>query len=177
MSDAANPNQPAKSGKMKKILILVIVLVLVLAAGGGGAWYVMSQMGGAADSGEPAPKKSKSAEPVFLPLETFTVNLADKDQDRYAQIGITLELEDSKYINQFKTMMPVVRDRVLMVLAHKTADQLLERSGKEVLAEEIMREAVLPLGIELDDSGKVVSNGPVRINPVRQVLFSNIIIQ
>lgn len=180
MSDAATQEKPARSGLMKKILIATVVAVLVVAAGGGGAWYAVNQMAGdsqAAEGGEPAPKKRSNADPVFLALDTFTVNLADKDQERYAQIGITLELEDSKYIQQFKTLMPIVRDRLLMVLAHKTADQLLDRSGKEVLAEEIMREAVLPLGIELDDSGRVVSNGPHRANPVRQVLFSNIIIQ
>lgn len=184
MSDASTQEKPARSGLLKKILTATIVVLLIVAAGGGGAWYAMNQVAGnatgaaPAEGGEaPAPKKRSTADPVFLPLETFTVNLADKDQERYAQIGITLELEDSKYIQQFKTLMPVVRDRLLMVLAHKTAEQLLDRSGKEVLAEEIMREAVLPLGVELDDNGRVVSNGSIRINPVRQVLFSNIIIQ
>ena len=37
-----------------------------------------------------------------------------------------------------------------MILAHKQSSELLERSGKEALAAEIMREAVRPMGIEID---------------------------
>ena len=30
--------------------------------------------------------------PAFVPLDPFTVNLADREAERYAQVGITLEL-------------------------------------------------------------------------------------
>ena len=45
--------------------------------------------------------------------------------------------------------MPAIRNTILMVLAHKTSTELLDRDGKEKLAAEIMREAVRPLGIEI----------------------------
>ena len=46
-------------------------------------------------------KKKKEAEakglpPVFVELDPFTVNLADKESERYAQIGLTLEIDDAK---------------------------------------------------------------------------------
>ena len=41
---------------------------------------------------KPAAKHDPKAVPTFVPLDPFTVNLADRDADRYAQIGVTLEL-------------------------------------------------------------------------------------
>ena len=48
-----------------------------------------------------------------------------------------------------KAYMPAIRNGILMVLAHKTSAELLERSGKELLAAEIMRESVRPMGINI----------------------------
>ena len=76
--------------------------------------------------------------PTFVPLDPFTVNLADKDVDRFAQIGVTLQVEDPKFADQIKAYMPAIRSNVLMVLSHKMAGDLLTREGKEKLAKEIM---------------------------------------
>ena len=85
-----------------------------------------------------------------MPLDPFVVNLADREADRFAQIGITLEVDDAKFAEEMKAYMPAIRNGILMVLAHKTSQQLLERSGKEALAREVMREAVRPMGIEVE---------------------------
>jgi flagellar FliL protein len=94
------------------------------------------------------------------------VNLTDREQDRYAQIGVTLEIADPKVGEQMKTYMPAIRNGILMVLAHKNSKELLERKGKEKLAEEIRREAIRPLGYDDEDNG-----------PVRAVHFATFIIQ
>ena len=82
--------------------------------------------------------------------------------------------------------MPAIRSNVLMVLAHKTAAELLTREGKEKLAKDIMRESVRPMGIELDDDDdhaaadapkKKKKNKAAVESPVTQVLFSNFIVQ
>src|SRR5207244_6159531 len=93
----------------------------------------------------------RKSPPAFLPMENFVVNLADRESERFAQIGITLELDDGKYADQLKAYMPAIRNGVLMVLAHKSSRQLLDRAGKEALATEIMREAVRPLGLAFDE--------------------------
>jgi flagellar FliL protein len=87
--------------------------------------------------------------PFYLPLDPFIVNLADREADRYAQIGITFELESSMMGDQIKAYMPAIRNAVLMILANKTSKDLLYREGKEQLALEIQREAVRPMGIEI----------------------------
>ena len=170
MSTAAAPAVPAetadappKSGKKKKlIIILAAVLVLVLAGGGATMYWLKKKAADAAaaveagdDQGDAktahaAAKGGRRTPPSFLPLDPFVVNLADREADRFAQIGITLEVDDAKFAEEMKAYMPAIRNGILMVLAHKTSQQLLERSGKEALAAEIMREAVRPMGIQIE---------------------------
>jgi flagellar FliL protein len=193
-------------GKKKLLIIIVAVLAVVLAGGGGAVVYLKKKAADAAAAAEaegdegdaPAHAASKggkadaAALPTFLPLEPFVVNLADKDADRYAQVGITLEIDDPKVADQLKAYMPAIRNGILMVLAHKTSTELLERAGKVALAADIMRESVRPLGIELDaPEAEPVKAGeddevapkkkprkkPAVHNPVRHVHFSNFIIQ
>lgn len=193
---AAEEAAPKGGGSKKLIIILAAVLVLVL--GGGGAAFMLLKKKPAEDGEEGdqaaqdhAPKakaKPKSDHPpTFVPLDPFTVNLADKDVDRFAQIGITLEVEDPKFAEQIKAYMPAIRSNVLMVLAHKTAVELLTREGKEKLAKDIMRESVRPMGIELEDEEEEPpADAPKKKkkkkkaaveSPITQVLFSNFIVQ
>jgi flagellar protein FliL len=206
MSAAAAPGAEvaAVPAKGKKKLIIIIAAVLLLAGvGGGGAVFMMKKKAAEAaaaaeaegeDDAPAAHKKdagkASGTPPAFLPLEPFVVNLADKESDRYAQIGITLEIDDPKTSDQLKAYMPAIRNGILMVLAHKTSTELLERKGKEALAAEIMRETVRPLGIELEEpeaeaadededkpkKKKRKKKAPVD-NPVKHVHFSNFIIQ
>ena len=174
MSTAAAPAVPAetadvppKSGKKKKlIVILAAVLVLALAGSGGAVYWMKKKAADAAATAEaaddeggakPARAAAKGGHrtpPFFLPLDPFVVNLADREADRFAQIGITLEVDDAKFAEEMKAYMPAIRNGILMVLAHKTSQQLLERSGKEALAAEIMREAVRPMGIQIEAEPK-----------------------
>ena len=196
----AEADAAPKKGKKKLIIILAAVLLVVL-AGGGAAVYMMKKKAAAEaeDSGDEAPVEARAKKdehkspPVFVPLEPFVVNLADRESERFAQIGVTLQVEDSRFADEIKLYMPAVRNGVLMVLAHKTSRELLERSGKEKLAAEIMREAVRPMGIhitveeeeppadaEVADAGekpKAKKKAPPEHNPVVSVNFSSFIIQ
>ena len=193
---AGEPPAPAK-GKKKLIIIIVAAVLLLVVLGGGAAVYVMKKRAAAAaeEAGEDgavaahaADKAAHDGPPIFVPLEPFVVNLADRDSERYAQIGLTLEVEDTKFAEQMKLYMPAIRNSILMILAHKQSSELLERSGKEALAAEIMREAVRPMGIEIDPEpvaeaasgaeGKAAkAHKPTVHNPIRRVHFSSFIIQ
>jgi flagellar protein FliL len=187
---------PKKGNKKLLIIILAVVLVLVL-GGGGAALFLMKRASdkaaaeAAGDEGGGAKtvahaKVDPSKPPAFVPLDPFVVNLADRDSDRYAQIGITLQVDDVKFGEQMKPFMPAIRNNILMVLAHKQAADLQGRENKEKLAEEIAREAVRPMGIEIDppeDESEAEAKPKKRKkrvevhNPVRQVLFSSFIVQ
>jgi flagellar protein FliL len=191
---AAEQAAPKGGGSKKLIIMLAAVLVLVLVGGGAAFMLLKKKPAEEGEDGEdaevsevakPKAKPKSDHPPTFVPLDPFTVNLADKDVDRFAQIGITLQVEDPKFADQIKAFMPAIRSNVLMVLAHKTAVELLTREGKDKLAKDIMREAVRPMGIELDeedatehgDAPKKKKKKAHVENPISQVLFSNFIVQ
>lgn len=153
---------PVKKGKKKLIIIIAAVLLLVL-VGGGGAVFMMKKKAAAeaeaeAEDGEDgAEAEHASAKahdpkhvPVFVPLDPFTVNLADREAERYVQVGVTLEVVDAHAGDTIKNYMPAIRNNILMLLAQKTSAQLLDRKGKERLAAEIRRDAVKPLGVVIE---------------------------
>lgn len=203
MSAAAAPaagDAPAKKGS-KKMIIIALAAVLLLGAGGAAFFMMKKNAAAEAEDGEevagdaghakaaahaPAPKAVKldpGHPPTYVALDPFVVNLADRDSERYAQIGMTLEVDDPKFAEQMKGYMPAIRNGILMILAHKTSIELLSREGKETLAEEVLREAVRPMGIDIDppepeaDAGKKKRKRAPVYNPVTQVHFSSFIIQ
>ena len=189
-----------KKGK-KKLIIIIAAVLAVLLIGGGVAAYVLKQKAAAAEAAaesedgdapaakeEHAKKDEHKAPPVFVALDPFVVNLADREAERFAQIGVTLQVDDAKFADELKLYMPAVRNGILMVLAHKTSAELLERAGKEKLAAEIMRESVRPMGIVIDveepaaeatttDKPKKKKKKPAEHNPIVSVNFSSFIIQ
>jgi flagellar FliL protein len=200
---------PAKKGK-KKLLIIVGAVVLLLALAGGGAMFMLKKKAAAAADAEGGDTTSAKAEhgakpdlkhpPTFLPLDPFVVNLADKEADRYAQIGLTIEVEDAHFAEQMKAFMPAIRNGVLMILSHKTSRELLDRAGKEQLADEILRDASRTMGIEVEEpevedaapaakaddadpdakpkpKKKKAARKAVEPNPIKHVHFSNFIVQ
>lgn len=198
MSAAAASAETTVAKKASKKLWIIVGAVLLLVAGGGGGFLVMKRNAAAAAEAEDAGqgeaadatavrkphKRDPKTPPTYMPMEPFVVNLADRDSDRYAQIGITLEIDDAKFADELKAYMPAIRNAILMILSHKTAADMLGREGKEILAAEIAREVVRPLGIHIevdseDDGAQAKKKrraAPV-YNPVQQVHFSSFIVQ
>ncbi len=198
--------EAAPKGKKKLIIIIVAALLVLVLGGGAAAFFVMkshaqadaAEEGDDTDHAESA-KKAKKPEakkeehhgpPTFVPLEPFVVNLADKDVERYAQVGISLQVDDPKIGEEMKGYMPAIRNAVLMILAHKSADDILTPEGKQKLAEEIRREAARAMGYEVedpdadepeeDDSPKKKKKKKKKVepyNPIVHVHYSNFIIQ
>jgi flagellar protein FliL len=181
---AAAEVAPAPVKGKKKLLVIAALSVLVVALGGGAAFWAMQKkaaVSAEADGGddvdstaEARSNKKRSDKhhlPVFLPMDMFTVNLADREAERYAQVGVTLELADTKTSDLLKAYMPAVRNDVLMLIAHKKAAELQDRAGKLELAREIRRAAMKPL----EDSDDKDGDGDE--TPVRAVHFSSFIIQ
>jgi flagellar protein FliL len=221
MSAAAAPTvdagaaAPAKKGR-KKLFVIAAAVLVVLAIAGGAAVVLLKKKAAAnaeADDAAPAAAAEHHADkpdlkhpPTFLPLDPFVVNLADKDVDRYAQVGITFEVEDPKFAEQMKAFMPAIRNGILMILSHKASTELLGRAGKEQLAGEIQRESARTMGIEVEAPEPAVEKkaegdkateaekaadeaeapkpkkapkkkAPAEPNPIKRVHFSNFIVQ
>ncbi len=209
MSAAAAAEAPTPAKGKKKLIIIIASVALVLAGGGGAAVFMIKQKAAAESADaesegaakERAPAKSAAkhdpkAVPVFVPMDPFTVNLADREAERYAQIGITLEIDDAKTGDQIKNYMPAIRNNILMAIADRTAAELMGREGKSQLAERIKRETARALGFEVGDEeaagdaqadappakagasgGKKKKKQAAPALPIKAVHFSNFIIQ
>lgn len=165
---AADGAAPAGGGKKKLIIIIAAVVVVLLLLGGGAAFYFMQQKAAAQaaalaeeDGGdtadEHAPDAHAKAEkperpehaPTFVPLDPFVVNLADKEVDRFAQVGLSLQVEEAPVADEIKNYMPAIRNAILLILSHKTSADLLSPEGKETLAKEIRWGATRAMGYEV----------------------------
>lgn len=186
---------PAKA-KSKKLIVIGAVLVLLVIVGAGAAWFLASRSQAAEDEegAEPVRKEAVKVVPTFLPMENMVVNLADPGGDRFAQIGITLEVDDAKTAEQVKQYLPSIRSGILMLVSQRTSSELLQREGKEKLANDILREVSRPLGYSVpsererakaaaaaeqdgDAEERPAARKRAERNPVRRVLFSSFIIQ
>ncbi len=183
----------------KKLIIIIAVAALVLVGGGVGGLMLMKKKAAdaeaaeAADGEEGAPAKRAAVKhdpkhvPTFVPLDPFTVNLADREAERYAQLGITLEIEDAKLGDQIKAYMPAIRNHILMAIADRKAEELLAREGKTALAEKIRRETSRVLGYDVPEDEAPAAEDKAGAKkkkkkaaaelPVKAVHFSNFIIQ
>ncbi|MHA6847893.1 flagellar basal body-associated protein FliL [Ralstonia syzygii] len=151
---------PAKGGSTKLLLIILIVLVLA-GMGGAAAWLFLGGGSHAAASAPPKPK-----EPLFVPMETLTVNLQPEEgNDRYLQIAITFKSYDKHAEEAIKSYTPELRSRVLMLLSSKAPAELYSNEGKAKLAKEIVEQC--------EQAYKAVG----KESPVADVLFTNFVIQ
>lgn len=151
--------EAAPAGKSKKKLFIVIgALVVLLGGGGAGAWF-FTQGGHASKEAEAEPPQA----PVFLPLDTFTVNLQGGEQ--YLQTDITLQVVDQIQVDAIKLHMPRVRSRLLTLLSSKHADELITVEDKKKLTQDILAQVKLPF----DPKGK-----PQQVD---DVLFTSFVIQ
>lgn len=179
--EAAAPaaDAPKKGGKKKLIIIGAVTLVLLLGGGGAGAYVYMSKKQAEAEAAaaaeaeeEEAPnkkakkkKKEPKKTPVFVDLETFTVNLKDKDDERFMQVKLVAEVADAPAGELLKTFMPSLRNEILLLLSSKQASELTTREAKEALQVEIVAAA------------NKILEGTTAEDAVQTVNFTHLIIQ
>lgn len=134
--------KPKKSSK--KLIVIILILLLVLGGGGGAAWFFLMKPH-KADEHKPAEVKVEAPKPpVFLTLETFTVNLQPDPETQYLQTDITLKVGSAETGEFLKLHMPEVRNRLLLLLSSKKASDLLSLEGKKTLSNEIVEQLKEP---------------------------------
>jgi flagellar FliL protein len=82
-----------------------------------------------------------------LPLESFTVNLADPEEGRFLRATLALGVDgklptmakgETKPVETSQVSMATIRDSILTVLAQCTSDQLLTPEGKAKLKADLL---------------------------------------
>lgn len=140
MADKKSPKieeiiTPPTNGKKKKIIIAAIILA-ILAMGAGTTFYML----------KPFDKHEKkevhediSKTPIYLNLESFTVNLLS-DNMVFLQIVISLQLKNDKQNELAKAYMPLIRSKLLLLLSGKRPEEVSSVEGKKQLLLEIKQE-------------------------------------
>ncbi len=182
MSDAKEKSADEELSKPKsRRKLWVILALLVLGSAGGAGWFYFLKP--KAEKVEHPPELKPAGSVVYLPLDPVVINLADEGGDRFAQVGITFQIRDAKLVDDVKKVLPSIRNRILISLSERKAQELLTKEGKGRLAADILVEVGRAFGIEpaptpaADDTPAAVSASAQAPNPVVQVLFSSLIIQ
>lgn len=139
--------EPPKKSKKKLLIIILAVVVLI----GGGVGYVMWSKGQ-----EEAKRKQAELEatpeyqlkkqmefrkenkpPRFIKMDEFTVNLPGRGGEHYLQTAIVLRTGDAETEGKIKNFLPVIRDKIILVLSSRTMQELATVDGKNAMAKEI----------------------------------------
>ncbi|HEX5806779.1 MAG TPA: flagellar basal body-associated FliL family protein [Macromonas sp.] len=154
-------------------MLIIIGAVVALALIVGGALFFVLKKNADDSEGEAGAETSASEEhqeakvpPQFLPIDPLVVNLADPEEPRFAQVGITLQVADAHTADQIKVFMPAVRNGILLKLSARTSAEVLTADGKTKLADEVLALVRKETGLNSKKD-----------NPVQAVLFSSIIVQ
>jgi len=153
---------PAPQKSRKLLVIAILAFVVLAAAGGAAAWFMLGQDAGAASAGE---AKRPAKDPVFVELEVFTVNLRDREAERFLQTKIVLEVRDNAGAEALKARVPAVRNEMLLLLSTKSPHDVLTREGKEKLATELIASA-----------NQALAGTPAE-GAVEKLLFAHLIVQ
>ena len=146
-----------KSGSKKMAMIAVSAVLALSAAGGGAAWYMNRAQDGTDTRAEQPP--------VFVTLDTFTVNLRSEGDEQHLQTNLTLKVNDDAAAEFIRLHMPEVRNRIVLLLSGKAASEILAPEGKKKLAAELVAEIKQPF-----------SEGGTE-QRIQSVLFTSFVIQ
>jgi len=146
---AAAPAEGEAPKKSKKKLIFII-LGAVVAIGGGAGYYMWSQNQAEAKRKqaelEATPEyqlkkqmefRKENKPPRFIKMDEFTVNLPGRGGEHYLQTAIVLRTGDTGTEGKIKNFLPVIRDKIILVLSSRTMQELATVDGKNAMAKEI----------------------------------------
>jgi len=98
-------------------------------------------------------------------------------------------VDDPKVADEMKAYMPAIKDSIILILSHKTSEELLSLDGKHKMAEEIQRAAARAMGYDVeepeeespeDEPPKKKKKKKKKVeayNPIEKVVYSSFIIQ
>ncbi len=156
MSKTETPPAPAGAAPAgrSKLHLALLVGVAVAVAGGGGFWWARQQQPVAAAAPEaaaPAPDPRKGS---LLPLDTFTVNLADPGASRFLRVTLQLVLAEehaAAEIEHDPLLKTRVRSAVLELLTTQQSQALVTPEGKAALKDDIAARVSEAAHVEVSD--------------------------
>lgn len=153
MSKAAKPGAeaavnapPAKS--RKKLIIIAIIILLI--GGGAAAFFLMKPAPQPAKPGNAdmaAEEAHSENPPVYVPLGTFTGNLAQEEADQHLQVTIVLKITRPELADKIKAANPEILHHINMLLQSKRPSEINTIDGKQRLARQIKTQVEYVIGL------------------------------
>ena len=140
----ATSTEKASAPKSRMLrIVLFSLLALGLAGAAGAAYYYLSSKAHNTEA------VIKVEQPIFVPLEPFTVNLQPNGRSRFLHVAVTLKMTDVKSQDQVKQYLPEVRSRVLTVLSNRGAEHLATAEERAELSTAVMTALMQPFAPNL----------------------------
>lgn len=89
--------------------------------------------------------KQKPADPIFVKIDPFTVNLQGDLYGRLLYVGLSLQVSDEETQEFLLKHMPQVRSRLLILLSAQSTEKLTSPEGKRELATSILAALAEPM--------------------------------
>lgn len=158
--DSEQPKDQKKGGKK---LLLIILLGVVLLIGGGVAAFLLLHGNANADPAKQAAEKAAKENAVgpMVNIDSFIVNILDKDGTRYLKAALTLELDSEITANEVKERMPQIKDAILLLVSSKTFAELQDLQGKLQLRAELTSRL----------------NDLLKTGKIKQIYFTDFVVQ
>jgi flagellar FliL protein len=178
MAEAKSDSGEKKSSK--KLILIIGLVVLLLGGAGAGGWYFFMNKP-AEDAGhqaeaekhEEAPKhEEEHAEEVVEPdvyfeiKEPFLVNFPPGSGVKIIKISLTVLVKGEASVEILKKHMPMVRNNLLMAITSIGAEKAKTVEGKKELQ-----------ALMLSETGKVMEKMNNNKNPVKDVYFTDFVMQ
>lgn len=173
--DTPKSRQPLSA--RKKLIILIVLGLLAVAGSVVGTLYLlgvfdsdepaMAMEEGAADSEGPSQASSNKPRPaMYFPIKpAFVVNFPTRGKQRYLQVEITVMTRDPDIFTALQTHMPLVKNRLVLLLGGQIYEELQTDEGKELLRQKALQALDEIMQQELGKAG------------VEEVLFINFVMQ
>jgi len=135
----------AAANKKKQRLLIALIAGLLLISGGG-SWAFLHFTGKGKNAGAPAagaaPGQNSAAGPAqaeYLQLDpNFLANFSVNGRQRYLQVSLAVKTRDPAAITAMQTHMPLIRNRLVMLLSGEVFEQLQTDEGRVALQRKLL---------------------------------------
>lgn len=158
------------AARKKKLMLLAGVIAALLLVGVAATLFALglfSRGQGASDSGaEPATAAAAPAAAYYLALEPpFLTNYSVQGRQRYLQLSLALMAREQGVLTAADKHMPLIRNRIVMLLSGEDIHHLQSDLGRRQLQEKILAAVQEVLQAEIGIPG------------VEQVFFTGLVMQ
>lgn len=175
-NDNGKAAKRAPMGARTKLIMLLAIGLLVIAGSIGGTLFLLGVFDGTDDEdttvesdmtamAEPA-VVNKPRPAMYFPIKpAFIVNFPSRGRQHYLQVDMTVMTRDPDVFTGLQTHMPLVKNRLVMLIGGEVYEELQTDEGKELLRQKSMDALQEIMQQELGKTG------------VEQVLFTNFVMQ